>query len=613
MLRRRSKWTQVQIGNRMKPPVKRTLISFWESGARIPSAAQIERLAEILDVHLIELTTDATDMVTRAQKLRISFWENDIWETGESDIAYQEVSRILDDLHKRVLTFEAPQTQREDLNRPVSAFLDTLFDTPGDTQQLQYGIAPGEFPPRSQAMLDIAHRIVDAADKEIVISGGRGTGKTTLLWLLIHGLCVRHPGLKVMILRYEKDSLKTTIFQTAKRLLQHGFAKTSENLFLPYGGETNPSQLDYKNGSTIHFYGMDKDGSKVRGFEGHLIWYNECQRHRDDNSWTVLGHCLRATATSWRTADGRNKTLLIGDCNPDHPEHFLQKRMARGQLKIIETTLTDNIGYYRDGAWTPEGEEYKHRLETRTPPGFRYRRDVLGEWCAAEGIVYPHFFHERHVRPISRADIPDDWTWAGAIDWGWNVTCYCIFAISPARDKVIAFKAIYMSELTTEDLHERMTRLHADFDIPAPHFIAADHRSDNNETLRRLGWQVQGATKSVAAGVDIGKAWLAKTVPPQSADAPFSEGITFNEALLAHAPDTRLETLGECIEPLNEFGRYAYEELHKQRGDSRVDDNPKKEFDHFMDTFRYFLVELSETHAPIIFDWSGIIQQEAYT
>ena len=615
MLRQHSKWSQKQIGNRMQPPVKQSVISRWESGKLVPNFEQIARLAEILDVDIIELTTGSEDdIVTHALNLRVSVWANHVLGKGISEIpSYQEVHKILNYFQKiRVIDTSTTHENAEDLNRPVSAFLDSLFDTSSDKRQLQYGIAPNELPPRTQTMTQIAERIVNATDGELIISGSRGTGKTTLLWLLIHGLCVRHPGMKVMILRNEKASLKTTIFQTAKRLLQHGFAKTEENLFEPYGGEINTQQLNYRNGSAIYFYGMDEDASKARGFEGQLIWYNECQRQRNDGVWTTLVQCLRGTTSTWQTDDGRDKRIIIGDCNPDHPDHFLKKREARGQLTMVYTTLKDNIGYYRDGEWTQEGADYKHRLETGTPPGFRYRRDVLGEWCAAEGLVYAHFSHERHVRPIAREDIPDDWSWAGAIDWGWNVTCYCVFAMNPERDKVVAFKAIYMSELTTEDLHQRMTQLHNDFDIPPPLFIVADHRSDNNETLRRLGWQVQGATKSVAAGVDVGKVWLAKTVPPTDANAPISEGITFNENLLSHPPDIRLEELGECTEPLKEFGRYVYEERHKQRGDSRVDDNPKKEFDHFMDVWRYFLVALSETHAPVVFDWGGVIQQEEF-
>ena len=42
------------------------------------------------------------------------------------------------------------EKKEEDLNRPVSAFLDSLFDTSSDKRQLQYGIAPNELPPRTQ-------------------------------------------------------------------------------------------------------------------------------------------------------------------------------------------------------------------------------------------------------------------------------------------------------------------------------------------------------------------------------------------------------------------------------------------------------------------------------
>ena len=58
MLRRRSKWSQKQIGNRMKPPVHQTLVSKWERGHRTPNSEEIARLAEILDVDVMELAND---------------------------------------------------------------------------------------------------------------------------------------------------------------------------------------------------------------------------------------------------------------------------------------------------------------------------------------------------------------------------------------------------------------------------------------------------------------------------------------------------------------------------------------------------------------------------
>ena len=141
----------------MKPPVHQTLVSKWELGHRTPNSEEIARLAEIFKVPIEELTTKWSVKVHRAHRLIMLKWEDQVRENEfVSPVPYRQVEPI----HTAALKNDAvtasampPEKKAEDLNRPVSAFLDSLFDTPGDKRQLQYGIAPNELPLSSRLLL----------------------------------------------------------------------------------------------------------------------------------------------------------------------------------------------------------------------------------------------------------------------------------------------------------------------------------------------------------------------------------------------------------------------------------------------------------------------------
>ena len=602
--------TQRKVAGRLNPKVTQQLVSLWELGERTPDASQIEQLADILNVPVSELMMPTLEAVSRAQELLLNAWAHDTFsEDRDSEIPYKDVSLILGNIRAfRILENQAATDAPlavgpPDENRALSLFLDTYLDKWGEPQQHNYGFRKGLLPPTSEQMLTAVETILSATSSEIIISGSRGTGKTTVLWMLVHALCIRYPALQVLVVRNERASLSSTLFPSIKDTLVYGFDKVPENLFHPYGGPTNPASLQYHNGSEIFFAGVDKDASKIRGFQGQLIWYNECQRCTDVNAWVTMVQSLRGEHSPWRHADGTSCVVMMGDCNPDHPEHFLKKREADGQITMVQTTLDDNVNYFRDGDWTQEGARYKKDLETRTPPGFRFRRDVLGEWCAAEGIVYEGFDVNRHQRIVLRDEIASDWRWFAGVDWGYRtVTGYGLFATNPDINRVVAFKTIYHSELKVADLHERMSRLHEAFDVPYPDFIAADHRADNNETLRDFGWNVIPAKKSIVSGIDIVKTWFARP-----------GALLFNTEMLAHAPDLRLLEIGELSEPLKEFGAYRYEEIGKHIGNSAKDDVPKDKWNHYMDLLRYALVALEAERGPaVVFDWGGVVTQDDY-
>lgn len=85
---------------------------------------------------------------------------------------------------------------------------------------------------------------------------------------------------------------------------------------------------------------------------------------------------------------------LFGTTNPDSPAHWLRRRFLDrlGDLPDWRTwhfLLDDN----------PQLSEERKAAIRRENTGLYYRRNVLGEWVAAEGAVFPMWDQDRHIVP----------------------------------------------------------------------------------------------------------------------------------------------------------------------------------------------------------------------
>ena len=85
---------------------------------------------------------------------------------------------------------------------------------------------------------------------------------------------------------------------------------------------------------------------------------------------------------------------LFATCNPDNPMHFIKTkyidRADELDCAVWNFLLTDN---------THLPKEYLDNL-SREFKGVFYNRFVLGEWCKADGLIYPMFSQDKHVVPV---------------------------------------------------------------------------------------------------------------------------------------------------------------------------------------------------------------------
>ena len=241
------------------------------------------------------------------------------------------------------------------------------------------------------------------------------------------------------------------------------------------------------------------------------------------------------------------------NCNPEGPEHWfykewIEKAESRGALRL-HFTMEDNPGL------PPEIRQRYERLYT----GVFYRRFVLGEWAAAQGLVYDFFDPDKDV-----AEVPDGpfSAWRVSVDYGtvnplsmglWGEKNGVWYRV----DEVYYDSRREGRQKTDAEYAEMLEQLVAGRDIQR--VIVDPSAASFIETLRRKGWQVMKADNDVADGIRV------------TAD------------LLRQR---RIVLCRPCRDCLREMALYCWDERSGR-------DAPRKEHDHAMDEMRYFAMDLA--------------------
>jgi hypothetical protein len=246
-------------------------------------------------------------------------------------------------------------------------------------------------PTRSaEAHLDFLPRggnlqLMRSREKEILAEGPAGTGKTRTALELVHLLARTYPKLRALITRKHQVTLTSTALVTFNEKVLHPV----DGVAFFGGNKDEPAAYRYGNGSRIVVGGMD-NASKILSSEYDIIYVNEATELSEED-WETLTTRLR---------NGVLKHMrIIGDCNPAHSRHWLNRRCQQGKTQRIRTRLEDNPAYFDDyGRPTTEGAYYLETLNNLT--GTRRQRLRDGLWVGDEHTVYDGFLEELHVRPL---------------------------------------------------------------------------------------------------------------------------------------------------------------------------------------------------------------------
>lgn len=237
-------------------------------------------------------------------------------------------------------------------------------------------------------------------------------------------------------------------------------------------------------------------------------------------------------------------------CNPEGPQHWfytewIQKAEEKNAL-CLRFRLEDNPALSRRVI-----ARYRSLYS-----GAFYRRFVLGEWSAAEGLVYD-FFDESLVRPPPAGE-PE----AVAVSCDYGTANPASFGLWGLWDGVWYRLREYYWDSRREGRQktdaEYVRELEGLLDGAAPRFIVADPSAASFiEALRRRGYPVRRAQNDVLAGIR-----------------------TTADLLRAG----RLVICPGCRDALREFSLYRWAEGGEREA-------PVKRDDHAMDDIRYFAME----------------------
>lgn len=246
--------------------------------------------------------------------------------------------------------------------------------------------------------------ILYVRDVECLAEGPAGTGKSLACLTKLHACAELYPGMRGLMLR------KTRASQTESSLV------TWEHEVVPPGRLRQMGMIQrrmrqsyvYPNGSEIVVGGLDLS-SRIMSTQYDFIYVQEATELTE-------AECEEA---STRLRNGvMPYQILLMDCNPQEPAHWLNARCESGTTRRILCRHRDNPAMWDEvgGEWTPYGIMYRARLDKLT--GVRRLRLAEGKWAAAEGQVYEEWDPRIHV--IDRDAVPPTRRVFAAVDWGFT-------------------------------------------------------------------------------------------------------------------------------------------------------------------------------------------------
>ncbi len=246
--------------------------------------------------------------------------------------------------------------------------------------------------------------------------GARGGGKSWFVRWKAVLLCLRYPGIKVLITR-----------RTYKELFNNHIAPLLQMLNGAAKYNKSDKIFTFCNGSTISFGYCASDGDlgQYQGAEYDVWFADEAGQFLED--WLVkIDACVRGV-------NGFPKRTYY-TLNPGGPSHgyfkrlFVDRRYTEDEhpedYAFIQALVTDNK------ALMQQQPEYLRSLE-KLPPKLR-EAWLNGRWDVYEGQFFEEFrddpahYKDRQLtHVIDLFEIPKHWTIYRSFDWGYNKPFSC--------------------------------------------------------------------------------------------------------------------------------------------------------------------------------------------
>ena len=257
------------------------------------------------------------------------------------------------------------------------------------------------------------------ADKKFIAFGGaRGGGKSWAVRTKAVLLCLRYPGIKVMIIRKTYPELTENHINPMCEMLKCHHPDKSERIASYNDSKKN---IVFPNGSRVLFRycDADRDADRFQGTEVDALFIDEAT-HQSEEKMKKLTACVRGVN------EFPKRVYLT--CNPGSEGHAWVKRLFIDRAyqsnenpddyMFIKSLVTDNK------ALMEANPDYLRQLEALPT---RLRKMWLeGDWSFYDGQFFEdfrddpdHYSDHKWTHVIDPFDIPANWTIYRSFDWGY--------------------------------------------------------------------------------------------------------------------------------------------------------------------------------------------------
>jgi PBSX family phage terminase large subunit len=387
-------------------------------------------------------------------------------------------------------------------------------------------------------------RFLDSQEATVVYQGGARAGKTWAGSLKALLLALQYPNCRGMIVAPSYPMLKQAVVVELTMLadslgLLHRWAwnKSDNEIVLHTGGRillrtaSNPSSLL---GATLGW----AVGDEV------ALWPKQAYDYLQG-----------------RLSDPRGPRQVVFTFTPKGTAHWTYGLLSesRAGLDVVRATSHDNPTLPAD---------YFERVDREYGRGsLIWRQEVLGEYVAFEGLVYPQFDVETHV-----VQVPEDIRFVsvvGGVDWGWTNPGVLLVGGLDADGVLWIVEEVYASEQTIEWWVDRARELTEKWGVLT--WYCDPSEPHNIHAFQREGLPATKAVNEIVPGLAaVGGRLYANTL-----------------RISLECTHLRSETLTYCF---------------KQSRDGVIrPDQPATVNDHAMDAERYLVMGVTRASKPKIF------------
>jgi phage terminase large subunit len=409
----------------------------------------------------------------------------------------------------------------------------------------------------------------------------------------MHAFCMKYAGVRVLMVR------KTLIALTSSAMVAYrenvlGSVPSNYGVVTFGGNKLRPAGFVYPNGSMVTVGGMDKP-DKIKSTEFEMIVPNEATELSLEDYEMLVTRLHRNPKSPY--------TQILADCNPDAPTHWLYERMTAGKVRSIKGHHQDNPALYDHdrGVWTDTGALYIDGLDSLT--GVRYSRMRLGEWVAAEGMVFDRFDPQTNLWSdeqlieagiLSKGGFSTGPSVAGVIasvDWGYTKPGVLTVWAYDRDGRAYCIYQVYQTQRTLDWWIPKFQECAQRFNIRR--FIPDPSEPSNIaqcNSARGLQGKFYPADNSIRAGVNAINQRMPKQGDGRSRLVIRRDGLeAIDGALKRKAQPT-------CLQ--EEIPVYVWKVGTANK--ERVKEEPIDEYNHACDTMRYAMMELDNANKRVL-------------